>query len=51
MIQKCKNKDCKHTFQDKEYGNGIRVMNATADTDGSKRVLRCTVCATEQTEK
>lgn len=38
MIKKC---DCKHKFQDEQYGVSNRVMNKT--TNG----FRCTVCDKE----
>lgn len=34
---------CEHTFQDKQYGQGIRVMNQMVSLKQSK--YRCTVCA------
>jgi len=37
VVKACK---CEHTFQDKEYGKGMRVFNETASPNGS----RCTVC-------
>lgn len=48
VIQECKNKGCKHTFQDKTYGKGIRVMNPIVKKATSPNTLRCTVCSTEQ---
>lgn len=39
-IKRC---DCKHEFQDKKYGNGMRVMNPTGKGDKSGD-YRCTVC-------
>jgi hypothetical protein len=39
---KCK---CKHEFQDKEYGKGIRLFNR-AGTDNLHK-WRCTVCLNE----
>lgn len=50
MIQECKNK-CQHQVQDKHHGDGKRVMNVTASMNGAKRIVRCTVCATEQDER
>jgi len=38
MIKKC---TCKHEFQDKKYGKGMRVFNK------GKEVWRCTVCRKE----
>ncbi len=37
MLYPC---NCKNSFQDKEYGKGIRVWNPT------KEGRRCTVCST-----
>jgi hypothetical protein len=37
--------DCKHEFQDKEYGKGVRLH--TVSEDGKK--FRCTVCGKEKT--
>lgn len=51
MIQKCKNTDCKHEFQDKTHGAGMRVMNAIVVKASSGNNIRCTVCATEQKKK
>ena len=39
MILKC---NCKHAFQDKEYGQGLRLHNIMK---GNKKA-RCTVCGT-----
>ena len=50
MIQTCKNKDCKHEFQDKEYGQGKRVMNAIVKKASSPNNVRCTVCSNEQVQ-
>jgi len=36
---------CKSTFQDKVYGLGMRVMNATKKL-GLIQYYRCTVCST-----
>lgn len=46
MILRC---DCKHEFQDKEYGKRRRVMNPTKKQVGEKKVYRCTVCLKERT--
>lgn len=45
MIRKC---DCKNEFQDKRYGQGMRVMNECG-SEGSKtgKKVRCTVCEKE----
>lgn len=37
VIMKC---SCKHEFQDKEYGNGMRLHNVSP----SKKEAYCTVC-------
>lgn len=44
--------DCKHEFQDKEHGKGVRVCNPTKGSvpQGSKQV-RCTVCSKLHTVK
>lgn len=42
MIKKC---DCKHEFQDKEYGEGMRVHNECTSKEGK---YRCTVCGKEK---
>jgi len=34
---------CKHEYQDKKHGKGVRVMNKAASKTGST-LLRCTVC-------
>lgn len=36
---------CKHDWQDKQYGQQIRVANATAKGDQQSREVRCTVCS------
>lgn len=38
--QKC---NCKHDYQDKKYGEGIRVMNVAGDG----KTAKCTVCGKE----
>ncbi len=40
IILKC---GCKHDFQDKTYGNGMRVANQLL----KKEYFRCTVCGKE----
>lgn len=40
IVARC---DCKHTFQDKEYGAGLRLHNIAVKSQ--KR--RCTVCSKE----
>lgn len=41
---------CTHEFQDKTYGAGVRVMNATEKRpDENKIGVRCTVCKTIHT--
>jgi hypothetical protein len=37
---------CKHEWQDKRYGNQMRIANATAKGDDNSREVRCTVCKT-----
>ena len=39
VVKKC---TCKHTFQDNQYGQGMRLFN---ETGGGK--VRCTVCKAE----
>lgn len=41
MISKCK---CKHQYQDKQYGEGMRVFN-----QGQKEA-KCTACGTSKKE-
>ena len=42
MIKKC---SCKHKFQDKRYGIGMRVHNpAVSKIDKDKKAWVCTVC-------
>lgn len=43
MILKCR---CKSEYQDKLYGPGMRVHNATKKSDGAMQ--RCAVCTNEQ---
>jgi len=40
-IVKCK---CENKFQDKRYGEQMRVANRTQKGDGVSTVARCTVC-------
>lgn len=42
---------CEHEFQDKTYGNNVRVANLTQKNTGNdnKRIYRCTVCSREHT--
>jgi redox-regulated HSP33 family molecular chaperone len=35
---------CSHEQQDKLYGKGIRVANATSKQDTTSIEVRCTVC-------
>ncbi len=35
---------CSNEFQDKAYGAGVRVANATAKQDKDYAEVRCTVC-------
>ena len=41
MILRC---NCRHKFQDREYGNGLRVHNPCKGKDGALGHWRCTVC-------
>lgn len=43
MIKKC---SCKHEYQDKKHGKGMRVMTPFKRTD--TLMARCTVCLKEQ---
>lgn len=44
--------NCKHEFQDQVYGPKVRIATPTQRTpSASDRVVRCTVCAKEQTVK
>jgi len=45
MIKKC---TCKHTIQDKKYGEGRRVHNETKISKGDGHMYRCTVCLKEK---
>ena len=36
--------NCKHSFQDFEYGKGKRVHNYAIKTNGGNGGWRCTVC-------
>lgn len=45
MIKRC---DCRSEYQDKKYGNGMRVHNPTRKGTVSKIVWRCTICKKEQ---
>lgn len=40
---------CKHPYQDKRYGKGKRVHNATRRLIGTMQAFRCGVCSTERT--
>lgn len=44
---------CKHEFQDKTYGSGVRVATPTVkvSADKSNRDVRCTVCGKIHTTK
>ena len=44
MIHKC---TCKHEFQDKHYGKGMRVFNILP-TENNQVKIRCTVCKNEK---
>ncbi len=41
-ILRCK---CKHPFQDRTYGKGLRVHNKM---NSKENMYRCTVCGTER---
>jgi len=44
----CKSKDGKASrYQDAKYGEGMRVHNEMAATDGKRR-CRCTICGKEK---
>jgi hypothetical protein len=45
MILRC---DCKHEFQDKEYGPGRRLHNLMGHKEGQSRKYRCAVCGKER---
>jgi len=47
MIVHC---DCKHDFQDKEYGKGKRLATPTKK-DKINIIYRCTVCGKEGGKK
>ncbi len=48
IIKKC---DCKHGFQDKRYGEGLRVHNLTGKKGSCiGKLSRCTVCGKETTK-
>jgi len=40
--------NCAHEVQDKLYGPGARLANATQRGDGNTTEVRCTVCKTAQ---
>jgi hypothetical protein len=44
MIKKC---TCKHEYQDKKYGKGMRVANALQTSKQGAKKYRCTVCGAE----
>jgi hypothetical protein len=35
---------CKHEYQDKEHGAGVRIANATQKATDKTVDVRCTVC-------
>jgi hypothetical protein len=41
MLLRC---TCSHSYQDKKYGKGIRVCNATEKGNAVLVTYRCTVC-------
>lgn len=43
VIVPCK---CEHEFQDRKYGQGRRVANATQKGNLTHTEVRCTVCKT-----
>lgn len=46
MIKSC---NCKHKFQDKEYGQGNRVFNPKEKIKDKTQEYRCTVCQSIKT--
>ncbi len=36
---------CQHEYQDKLYGKGVRVANATIKRNEKQADVRCTVCS------
>lgn len=36
-------------YQNKQYGEGVRVHNATTSRQGGKLLYRCTICGNERT--
>ena len=42
-VLKC---DCKHDYQDRRYGQQVRLHNSTSKTD--RAAWRCTVCDKER---
>ena len=48
VIKRC---DCVHAFQDKKYGDGLRVHNLTGKKGSCiGKLSRCTVCGKETTK-
>lgn len=47
MPTKLLNCKCKYPYQDKKYGQNVRVMNQTTTKSPSTQGYRCTVCGTE----
>jgi hypothetical protein len=40
--------DCKHSFQDRQYGPGMRVHNYCHSDKNKDTPWRCTVCGTNR---
>ena len=51
MATKISRCDCKHSFQDKIYGQGNRVFNMLPLVNGKTPEGRCTVCGKERAVK
>ncbi|MCK9524524.1 MAG: hypothetical protein M0R49_01160 [Limnochordia bacterium] len=45
MILPC---TCQHEFQDRQYGNGMRVHNLAVNINSKNGGYRCTVCQKEK---
>jgi hypothetical protein len=48
MILEC---NCKHEWQDKRYGENMRVHNFAKKASGERGGWRCTVCSSVKTNK
>lgn len=44
------NKSAGAEYQNREYGPGMRVHNATDKRMGGKTIYRCTICENERTK-